>query len=195
MTALSVPYRLLILLCTILISKACGPRAPAGETANDTAGLVIPRANEEGLALRLLQDLLSDPQTQAEHDRNDIVSYAIDHLLDVQSMPSGLYYLMVRPGEGELLQPGEQVQAHYRGYFPDGTEFDNSWRRGQPLAFTVGSMIDGWNEGLQLLRPGAQAVFLIPSHLGYGAQGLQNRQGKTLVPPNAVLIFELEVLK
>jgi FKBP-type peptidyl-prolyl cis-trans isomerase len=152
--------------------------------------------NEEEWILRLSGELAANPRTQAERDRNAIVNYAIDSLLDVRSTPSGLFYQVLRAGEGEPLQWGDRIRVHYRGYFlENGRVFDSSYRRGKPMEFYIGNMIDGWNEGMQLLRPGAQALFLVPSGLAYGEKGVQNEDGETLVPPNAVLAFEVEVVE
>lgn len=153
-----------------------------------------PPVDPDALLLRLSADLVADPATPAERDRNAIVNYAIDNLLDVQSTPSGLYYQVLRPGGGERLQWGDRVRVHYRGHFLDGKTFDSSYRRDQPLEFYIGNMIDGWNEGLQLLRPGAKARLLVPARLGYGEEGLKSGE-KVLVPPDKVLVFEVEVLE
>lgn len=152
--------------------------------------------NEEEWILRLSGELVANPRTQAERDRNVIVNYAIDSLLDVRSTPSGLFYQVLREGEGDPLQWGDRIRVHYRGYFLEsGRVFDSSYRRGKPMEFYIGNMIDGWNEGMQLLRPGAQALFLVPSGLAYGEAGVKKDDGEVLVPPNAVLAFEVEVVE
>ncbi len=175
--------------------SACGSPADEGAVGGDATEATRPAVDEDALILRLSPDLVADPQDQAGTDRNLIINYAIDHLLDVQATPSGLYYRILSAGEGEPIEWGDRLRVHYRGFFLDGREFDSSYGRDQPLEFYVGNMIDGWNEGLQLLRPGGKILLLIPSELAYGREGLQDSKGKYLVPPDKVLAFEIEVLE
>ena len=109
---------------------------------------------------------------------------------DVQTTESGLKYSILKPGTGDL-QPrmGDKVSVHYTGWLTDGTIFDSSHRRGVPATFTLGQVIDGWNEGLQLMTTGATFKFTIPPKLGYGAMGRA-----PTIPANATLIFEIELL-
>ncbi|HMP12516.1 MAG TPA: FKBP-type peptidyl-prolyl cis-trans isomerase [Saprospiraceae bacterium] len=179
-------------LLLLLLLLGCRQSTPA---SSGESFLPPPPADEEGLLLRLSAALIADPQQQSEKDHNAIIHYALDHLLEVQSTPSGLFYQILKPGTGAPLSWGERVSVHYRGYFTNGQVFDASRQRGKPLEFYIGNMIDGWNEGLQLLRPGAQALLLIPSQLAYGESGLRDARGQVLVPPNSVLIFEIEVLR
>lgn len=184
----------LLVLLSFFLSSCGGSagEAPPGALQEDAAA---PPPDEDEWILRLSGELTADPQTQAEKDRNAIVNYAIDERLDVKPTASGLFYQVLREGEGEPLRWGDRVRVNYRGFFPEsGVEFDASRRRGEPMEFYIGNVIDGWNEGLQLLRPGARALFLVPSHLAYGAEGMKDSKGKVLVPPNAVLGFEVEVL-
>jgi len=182
------------LLCCIACENE-GTENHRGEAAAEAPAPVDP-VNEDEIIMRLSGKLIADPQTQAEQDQNRIVNYAIDGLLDVRSTRSGLFYQIKEPGTGESIGWGDKVRVHYRGYFLDsGKVFDSSYRRGEPIEFYVGNMIDGWNEGLQLLRPGARALFLVPSHLAYGEEGVKNSKGEYVVPPNEVLAFELEVLE
>jgi peptidylprolyl isomerase len=105
--------------------------------------------------------------------------------------PSGLQYIEVAPGSGEQAQPGQIVAVHYRGTLADGTEFDSSYSRGQPIEFTLGRgmVIPGWDEGIGLMRKGGKARLIIPPNLGYGAQGAGG-----VIPPNATLTFEVELV-
>ena len=151
--------------------------------------------DEDDLILRLSVDLHSEPANQAEKDQNTIINYAIDNLLDLQSTRTGLYYQILREGEGDLVKWGDYIKAHYRGRLLNGKEFDSSYKKGQPMQFYVGNMIDGWNEGLQLIRPGGKALFVVPSGLAYGEEGLVGPSGKILILPNEVLVFEVEVIK
>jgi FKBP-type peptidyl-prolyl cis-trans isomerase FklB len=107
----------------------------------------------------------------------------------VQTLPSGLQYKVITPGKGKKPQLTDTVTAHYRGTLIDGTEFDSSYRRGQPANIPVGGVIRGWTEALQLMEEGAKWQLFIPSNLAYGERGAGQAIG-----PNATLIFEVEVI-
>ncbi len=104
---------------------------------------------------------------------------------------SGLRYLDVVVGSGASPQPGQSVTVHYTGTLVDGTKFDSSVDRGQPYTFTIGmgGVIKGWDEGVMSMKIGGKRRLIVPPHLGYGARG---RDG--VIPPNATLIFEVELL-
>lgn len=108
----------------------------------------------------------------------------------VITLPSGLQIETVREGQGSE-QPGPQdvVMVHYRGTLADGTPFDSSYDRGEPAVFPLQSVIPGWSEGLQHMKPGGQYRLVIPSDLGYGSQGVPGA-----IPADAVLVFEVELL-
>jgi FKBP-type peptidyl-prolyl cis-trans isomerase len=138
--------------------------------------------------------MMSNDTSRQARDRNEVVGYAIEHLLDVQALPSGLVYEVLEAGSGDPLQWGDYVRVNYRGYFLDGTVFADTWQRGEPFEFYIGNMIDAWNEGLPLVAPGGYLRLLVPSDLGYGAEGLQ-AGSRSLVPPHQILAFEVEVLE
>lgn len=102
---------------------------------------------------------------------------------------SGLQYQVLSPGAGANPGPTDFVQVHYVGTLVDGTEFDSSVARGQPVAFRLDQVIPGWSEGVQLMKPGATYRFVIPPALGYGARGAGG-----VIPPNAVLKFDVQLL-
>lgn len=182
----------------LICCGACESGSPEGQEQAPAAEATPPveAADEDEIIMRLSGELIASPDNQAERDHNRIVNYAIDSLLDVRATRSGLFYQIREPGSGEPIEWGDKVRVHYRGYFLDsGKVFDSSYRRGEPIEFYVGNMIDGWNEGLQLLRPGARALFLAPSHLAYGEEGVKNSRGEYVVPPDEVLAFELVVLE
>jgi FKBP-type peptidyl-prolyl cis-trans isomerase len=106
----------------------------------------------------------------------------------VQTLPDGLQYLVMTNGAGEIPTAGDTVTVNYRGTLIDGTEFDSSYKRGQPATFPVGGVIRGWTEALQKMNAGSKWKLFVPSDLAYGPQG---RPG---IAPNAVLIFEVELL-
>jgi FKBP-type peptidyl-prolyl cis-trans isomerase FklB len=107
----------------------------------------------------------------------------------VKTLPDGLQYSVMKAGAGRIPRPTDMVVVNYRGTFIDGTEFDSSYRRGQPLVFPVNRVIKGWTEALQLMRVGSKWQLFIPPQLAYGPQGAPPAIG-----PNETLIFELELL-
>lgn len=107
----------------------------------------------------------------------------------VTTLPSGLQYKIIKPGEGKKPNLADTVTVHYRGTLLDGTEFDSSFRRGQPATFPVSSVIRGWTEALQLMQEGAKWQLFIPSGLAYGDKGAGQ-----IIGPNAALIFEVELI-
>lgn len=105
---------------------------------------------------------------------------------------SGLYYKMEVDGSGKAPNSGQTVKVHYTGSLVDGSVFDSSIQRGEPIDIPigVGRVIPGWDEGIMLLKEGGKARFVIPSELGYGSQGAGG-----VIPPNATLIFDVELVK
>jgi FKBP-type peptidyl-prolyl cis-trans isomerase FklB len=104
------------------------------------------------------------------------------------TLPDGLQYEVITAGNGEQPRPDDIVSVNYRGTLLDGTEFDSSFKRGQPAKFPVGNVIPGWSEALQKMNIGSKWRLFIPAQLAYGEQG---RPG---IPPNSVLTFEVELL-
>ena len=104
---------------------------------------------------------------------------------------SGLRYKVLQKGSGKQANKGAKVSVHYKGQLLDGTVFDSSYKRKQPLDFNVGigQVISGWDEGIQLLQVGDKARFVIPSNLAYGERGAGG-----VIPPNATLIFDVELM-
>lgn len=107
----------------------------------------------------------------------------------VVTLESGLQYKILEAGEGSSPQVTDRVKTHYRGTLIDGTEFDNSMERGEPIEFMVNGVISGWTEALQLMKVGSKWQLFVPPELGYGANGAGE-----LIGPNAVLIFEVELI-
>ena len=104
-------------------------------------------------------------------------------------MPSGLQYKVTKAGTGKKPKLTDTVTTQYRGTLIDGTEFDSSYRRGQPVSFPVTGVIPGWTEALQLMEEGAKWQLFIPPNLAYGERGAGRDIG-----PNATLIFEIELV-
>lgn len=104
---------------------------------------------------------------------------------------SGLRYKIIQKGGGAKAQKGQTVSVHYKGQLANGVVFDSSYKRNQPIDFALGTgqVIPGWDEGVQLLNVGDKARFVIPSHLAYGSRGAGG-----VIPPNATLIFDVELV-
>ena len=107
----------------------------------------------------------------------------------VKTTASGLQYKVIKSGTGESPKLTDTVKVHYHGTLIDGTVFDSSVQRGQPVSFPVGGVIPGWVEALQLMKVGDKWQLFIPAKLAYGDQS-----PSPAIPPNSVLIFEVELL-
>jgi len=103
--------------------------------------------------------------------------------------PSGLVYRSLKDGNGASPTASDKVTVHYKGTFPDGREFDSSYKRGQPIDFPLNRVIACWTEGVQRMKVGGKAKLTCPPEIAYGARGAGNA-----VPPNATLLFEVELL-
>jgi FKBP-type peptidyl-prolyl cis-trans isomerase FklB len=107
----------------------------------------------------------------------------------VKVLPSGLQYMEVTPGQGKSPKITDNVTTHYKGTLIDGTEFDSSYKRGQPVTFPVSGVIAGWTEALQLMKEGAKWQLFVPPRLAYGERGAGQ-----VIGPNATLVFEVELI-
>ena len=103
--------------------------------------------------------------------------------------PSGLVYLSIKDGTGANPAASDKVKVHYRGTFPDGKEFDSSYKRGTPIEFPLNGVIPCWTEGVQRMKVGGKAKLTCPPAIAYGARGAGG-----VIPPNATLLFEVELL-
>lgn len=108
---------------------------------------------------------------------------------NVKVTASGLQYTVNQEGKGEHPTATSTVTVHYTGKLIDGTVFDSSVERGEPISFPLNQVIKGWTEGLQLMTPGSKYTFFIPSELGYGEQGAGG-----MIPGGATLIFDVELI-
>ena len=103
--------------------------------------------------------------------------------------PSGIVFESLQSGSGASPKATDTVKVHYRGTFPDGREFDSSYKRGEPTTFPLNRVIPCWTEAVQMMKPGGKARITCPPQLAYGERGAGG-----VIPPNATLVFEIELL-
>lgn len=108
----------------------------------------------------------------------------------MKDLLGGLKYRVLKEGAGATPTPNDRVEVHYRGQFLDGSEFDSSYKRGQPAVFPVTRVIKGWTEALQKMKEGDKWELLISPELAYGKSGMP-----PVIPPDSTLFFEVELLK
>ena len=160
----------------------------------DTMNMEILRVGEEAQAFNAVEVFRKFTGAKAEREAAAKAAQEAsmkDLVAGFDKTDSGLYYKIVQKGEGVKPTAGQTVSVHYKGMLPEGSTFDSSYDRGKPIDFPVGMghVIAGWDEGIMLLNKGDKARFVIPSDLGYGAQGAGG-----VIPPNATLIFDVELM-
>lgn len=123
----------------------------------------------------------------------DIEAYLDENDINAAPTASGLYFIEEKEGTGPRPDKGDKVKVHYTGRLLDGTKFDSSRDRGTPFEFTLGQgqVIQGWDQGIAMMREGGKAQLLIPSRLGYGERGA----GRGQIPPYAPLLFDVELIE
>jgi len=131
-------------------------------------------------------------QIEAEKKQQENAAFLIENKTkeNVITTESGLQYQVIVPAEGAKPAATDNVKVHYEGFLLDGTKFDSSIDRGEPIVFPLNQVIAGWTEGVQLMSVGSKYKFFIPYELGYGEQGAGG-----IIPPYATLIFEIELLE
>jgi FKBP-type peptidyl-prolyl cis-trans isomerase len=139
--------------------------------------------------LRKTQELLTQHAAEANKKESEAFLAANKTKDGVVTLPSGLQYKVLQEGTGPKPTPTDTVSVNYRGTLLNGTEFDSSYKRGQPASFGVGQIIKGWTEALELMPVGSKWQLFIPADLAYGARGAGRDIG-----PNAALVFEVELL-
>jgi len=161
-------------------------------------GKLLLTDDEAKAALTQLQTDLRNKQMEKMKEAADLNKKAGTYFLEankakegVVTLPSGLQYKILTAGTGPKPAATDTVSCNYRGTLLDGTEFDSSYKRGQPASFPVTGVIKGWTEALQLMPVGSKWQLYIPSDLAYGDRGADPRSG---IGPGATLIFEVELL-
>ncbi len=145
---------------------------------------------ESEFANKQIEYMKKTYKNETENAENDLNNYLKNNKLNPTRTESGLYYLQSKPGNGDKPQVGTMVKVHYTGKLLDGTVFDSSISRNEPIQFVlgVGQVIPGWDEGIQLMSKGEKGILFIPYYLGYGDRGAG------AIPPFATLIFDVELV-
>ncbi|QXP74196.1 peptidylprolyl isomerase [Tenacibaculum sp. HL-MS23] len=161
---------------------------------NDTMDVEIIRVGEAAEKFNAVEAFRSFEGSREKREAEEKAKQ--QELLDTvakgyDETPSGLRYKILQNGDGKQATKGATVSVHYKGQLLDGTVFDSSYKRKQPIDFAIGmgQVIAGWDEGIQLLKVGDKARFVIPSNLAYGSAGAGG-----VIPPNATLIFDVELM-
>ncbi|MBF0184470.1 MAG: FKBP-type peptidyl-prolyl cis-trans isomerase [Magnetococcales bacterium] len=151
----------------------------------------ISKAREE-FQKSMLEEMQKESQTAANKNRGEGEQFLAKNKerKGVITTPSGLQYEIVTPGNGPKPKAADTVKVHYQGTLIDGTEFDSSYKRKEPVSFPLDRVIPGWTEGLQLMPVGSKYRFFIPSELAYGKRGAPPKIGG-----DATLLFEVELLE
>jgi len=186
-TILKLKYFLIALVMMVL--PACGgataTEAPPTEPEATVEPTEVP-ATEEAAAESAAEEATTET---TEVEGQSIAAEFIDG--EVITTASGLQYIIVEEGTGPSPEPGDLVRVHYAGLLEDGTTFDSSYDRGEPIQFPLGQgiVIPGWDEGITLLKVGGKGKLIIPPELAYGEAGAGG-----VIPPNATLYFEVELV-
>ncbi|MCO5188619.1 MAG: FKBP-type peptidyl-prolyl cis-trans isomerase [Anaerolineae bacterium] len=170
-----------LVLLMLLLVVACGPATPREDNAvegDDSADTAVPTVVIEGG--EAVTDAAPPSRPIPEYDEADLIT-----------TESGLQYVILEEGDGEIAQTGDTMLTDYTGWLTDGTMFDSSIDRGTPFPVSVGtgSVIDGWDEALSILPEGTRALLIIPPDIAYGANG------SGTIPPDSTLIFEVDLIE
>lgn len=173
----------------LFITVACSSGAKK-EAAHGTETTTTPTEQTQPAADQQAQQQAQPAAANLdETDKKAIELYLSEKKLNAKSTPSGLYYIVETEGKGGHPQPTSKVKVHYTGTLLNGTKFDSSHDRKQPIEFGLNQVIPGWTEGIPLFQKGGKGKLLIPSKLAYGPNS-----PSPSIPPNSVLVFDVELL-
>lgn len=146
----------------------------------------------QDLFLRMQQQKEAEEKAAAKKALDDQVAFLAKNITDpsVLVTTKGVQYKVIKEGKGLVPRASDKVQVHYVGALLNGTEFDNSVKRGEPLEFPVSAVIEGWQDLLQVMKEGSKVKAWIPSALAYGEEGVP-----PMIPANSLLVFEVELLR
>ncbi|OZV67602.1 peptidylprolyl isomerase [Winogradskyella aurantia] len=162
-----------------------------GDTINTIEIIRVGKAAEDFNAVEAFRTFEGEREKRVAAEREALKAELDKVAAGFDETDSGLRYKIIQKGKGKKAEKGNMVSVHYKGQLADGTVFDSSYKRNQPLDFQVGvgQVIPGWDEGILLLNVGDKARFVIPSDLAYGAAGAGG-----VIPPNATLVFDVELM-
>lgn len=182
MREILISFGVMVVCCLVIwvaqLGNSAGGEAIAAELSQSTPVAIAP---ETGETLVAQADAPEAAPAAADASEEGVVT-----------TDSGLQYVELVPGTGAMPRAGQTVVVHYTGTLEDGTKFDSSRDRDRPFTFEIGTgqVIRGWDEGLSTMRVGGRRRLIIPPQLGYGARGAGR-----VIPPNATLIFDVELLR
>ena len=146
--------------------------------------------NDQDTFSGLLRNYGGQARQRAEEEIKAQEKVVLEKWPSAQKTPSGLMYIIEKQGSGDSSpRTGSAVTVHYKGMFLNGAVFDSSYDRGSPSQFRVGQVIEGWNEALVSMKKGEKRTLIVPPDLGYGSRGAGG-----VIPPNAYLVFEVELI-
>ncbi len=179
----------------LLVAQLTATPQPEAIASNlstaDVVADVVAMAEPATQIAQTAADLLPSAETPSPMTEENLAEEALIEETLITT-DSGLQYVDITEGTGAMPQSGQRVTVHYTGTLEDGTKFDSSRDRGRPFTFQigVGQVIKGWDEGVSTMRVGGQRKLVIPAELGYGSRGAGG-----VIPPNATLIFDVELLR
>jgi peptidylprolyl isomerase len=157
--------------------------------------LIVAQVVDQGKQSSAIASPISSTTMEGSSESETLIALSLEDVAEkenVKTTESGLRYVDIEKGEGEIPEKGQTVVVHYTGSLADGTKFDSSRDRDRPFSFKLGEgqVIKGWEEGISTMRVGGRRQLIIPPELGYGQKGAGG-----VIPPNATLIFDVELLK
>lgn len=188
--SLGVMFSCVVLLVVVQLTGGKQAEAAAISTQPTVVATMQTATQVQVNSIQTIAQAAAQPQTQPQTQASPMIPN--ESAPQLVTTPSGLKYQEIVVGTGALPQTGQNVVVHYTGRLTDGTKFDSSLDRNQPFSFRIGAgqVIKGWDEGLSTMRVGGKRQLTIPPDLGYGARGAGG-----VIPPNATLVFDVELLR